>query len=406
MIWDVAIIGGGAAGFFTAINTAEKNPDLKIVILEKSSNFLSKVKVSGGGRCNFTHACFDPKELAQFYPRGNKELLGPFNRFASGDTIEWFESRGVSHYTVDDGSIFPTSDDSQSVIDLFLNQANKFGVKMLKNIEVSSFQKQDDLWVVKSNQADLQCKSLVVTTGSNKKIWSLLSDLGHNIIKPVPSLFTFKIKDARLDGLMGQVIEKAEVWIENQNIPSQRGPLLITHWGMSGPSVLKLSAFAARYIEENSYQFKFKVNFLPDHDVESIYDELILIKSELSKQKIHNYKLFPIANKLFEKILSFIEIDKDKRWADASKKDLINLANQLCNAEFFVNGKSKFKEEFVTAGGVDLKEIDFKTYQSKLLPNLYFAGETMNIDAVTGGFNFQNAWTGGWIISEALAEGK
>lgn len=402
MKYDVVVIGGGAAGFFSAINIAEKNSNLKICILEKSTKVLSKVKVSGGGRCNFTHACYIPKELAKFYPRGQKELLGPFHTFASGDSVEWFESRGVDFYTTDDGSIFPKSDDSQTIIDLFLKLTNKYNVDIFTGQEVLSV-KDKDGWEVKTRNKIFDADKLIVTTGSSKEIWNILSGLGHEIINPVPSLFTFKIKDKRIDGLMGLVVEKATVSLKESKLPEQTGPLLITHWGMSGPAVLKMSSFGAREMFEKSYQNKILVNWLPEHSFESILDEIEELREVNPKKQVLKHNPFLLPTRLWKSLVNYSDILEKKNWADLNKKQILTLAGELTKCEFAVNGRFKFKEEFVTAGGVSLKEIDFKRFESKKHKNLFIAGEALDIDAVTGGFNFQNAWTGAWIISEAIA---
>lgn len=403
MKYDVVIIGGGAAGFFSAVNIAEKNPNLKICILEKSPKVLAKVKISGGGRCNFTHACYIPKDLSKFYPRGQKELLGPFHTFASGDTIEWFESRGVDFYTVDDGSVFPKSDDSQTIIDTFLNISKKYGIDIFTGQEVVDV-KEGNVWTIRTKNKIFTSEKLVVTTGSSKAIWSILSGLGHEIIKPVPSLFTFKIKDKRIDGLMGVVVDKATVSLKGSKLPEQTGPLLITHWGMSGPAVLKMSSFGAIEMFEKSYQNTTIINWLPDHDFDSVSDAIVDLREEHPKKQVLKHNPFSLPTRLWKSLILYCEISDKLNWADLNKKQFTQLATQLIQGEFAVNGTTKFKEEFVTAGGVNLKEIDFKRFESKIHKNLFIAGEALNIDAVTGGFNFQNAWTGGWIISEAIAK--
>jgi predicted Rossmann fold flavoprotein len=403
MKYDVVIVGGGAAGFFTAVNIAEKNYDLKICILEKSTKVLSKVKISGGGRCNFTHACYIPKELSKFYPRGQKELLGPFHTFASGDTIEWFESKGVDFYTTDDGSIFPKSDDSQTIIDTFLNLSKKYGIDIYTSQEVVDV-KAGDNWTTRTKNKIFNSDKLIITTGSSKDIWNILSGLGHDIIEPVPSLFTFKIKDKRIDGLMGVVVEKAAVSLKGSKLPEQTGPLLITHWGMSGPAVLKMSSFGAREMFAKSYQNTAVVNWLPEHSFDSISDAIADLRGESPKKQVLKHNPFFLPTRLWKSLVSYCSISDKHNWADLNKKQILQLATELTQGEYAVNGRTKFKEEFVTAGGVNLKEIDFKRFESKLHKNLFIAGEALDIDAVTGGFNFQNAWTGGWIISEAITK--
>lgn len=399
--FDIIIVGGGAAGFFTAINCVEKNPALKVALLERGKTVLEKVRISGGGRCNVTHACFDPFELTKFYPRGEKELRGPFHQFCSGDTIEWFEQHGVSLKIEDDGRMFPTSDSSQTIIDCFLSATQKLGIQVLTSQSVQSIFKAEHYWKIETNHETFTCEKLIMTTGSNPKIWELLSQLGHHIVSPVPSLFTFNIKDSRIAALMG-VSAFAKVKVKGSKLEAS-GPLLITHWGMSGPGILRLSAWGARELFDKKYLFVLEVNWLNDVTVEEAMDTLKNLKQEHAKKVVSKKSPFDFPNRLWESLVIASNISENVKWADLTKKQLTDLANQLTNGEFQVNGKSTFKEEFVTAGGIDLKEINFKTMESKLFPNLYFAGEIMNIDAITGGFNFQNAWTSGFIIAHALS---
>lgn len=398
--FDIIIVGGGAAGFFTAINIAEKNKHLKIAILERGKEVLSKVRISGGGRCNVTHACFVPNDLVKFYPRGEKELRGPFHQFCSGDTIEWFENHGVALKIEEDGRMFPESNSSQTIIDCFTDNVHKLGIQVLTGQSVQSLFKTEEFWKVETNKETFACKKLIISAGSNPKVWEMLSELGHTIIPPVPSLFTFNIKDPRIKDLMG-LSAFASVKVKGSKL-SASGPLLITHWGMSGPGILRLSAWGARELADKNYQFALLVNWLNDIDLEEAVDILKNLKEEHTKKTIIKKSPFEFPNRLWESLVLASGISEETKWADLSKKQLIQLAEQLTNGVFQVNGKSTFKEEFVTAGGVDLKEINFKTMESKLLPNLYLAGEVLNIDAITGGFNFQNAWTGGFIISEAI----
>ncbi|WP_373552912.1 NAD(P)/FAD-dependent oxidoreductase [Haliscomenobacter sp.] len=404
MSQTIIIIGGGAAGFFTAIRAAECDPSAQVVILEKSKDVLGKVKVSGGGRCNLTHACFVPRELSKFYPRGEKELLGPFNRFACGDTIDWFEKRGVPTKIEEDGRMFPTSDDSQTVIDCLWSAARKAGVKVytntpLKNIKAPT--QAGKTWVIETNNQTLHAHKVMLATGSSPSMWDMLAKLGHQIVPPVPSLFTFNIKDARLSDLLGVSVPLAEVQIEGQKLRSS-GPLLITHWGLSGPAILKLSAWGARELAALNYRFTVRVNWIMAK-TESTREDLEALKQEDGRKMVMANPQFGLANRLWKRLVQAAGIREDKRWADLSKKEIQALAEELTQGRFQVNGKSIFKEEFVTAGGVDLKEVDFKTFESKLFPGLFFAGEVLNIDAITGGFNFQAAWTGGWIAGEAMA---
>lgn len=400
---NVIIIGGGAAGFFAAVNMAEFNPYLQVTILEKGSRVLEKVKVSGGGRCNVTHACFEPKELVQFYPRGQKELLGPFHQFMTGDTMEWFETRGVELKIEEDGRVFPVSNSSQTIIDCLENHAKRLGVKVKLNTKVASIEAFGETFHVKTDKELFIADKLLIATGSNTKIWDLLSQLGHHIIKPVPSLFTFKIKATLIENLPGVSVSKATVSIPEEKLEST-GPVLITHWGLSGPAILKLSAIAANYFAEKNYQLPVHVNWL-SKSYEKVFHELLQCKRDFSKRQIGLKSVFEqIPNRLWQNFISVSGMNSEFRWADVNNKDLENLAQHLTRSVFYVDGKTTFKEEFVTAGGIDLKEIDFKKFESKIHPNLYFAGETLNIDAVTGGFNFQNAWTGAYIAARAIAD--
>jgi predicted Rossmann fold flavoprotein len=398
--YDIIIVGGGAAGFFTAINIVENNPKTKVAILERGQEVLSKVRISGGGRCNVTHACFVPNDLVKFYPRGEKELRGPFHQFCSGDTIDWFEKHGVELKIEDDGRMFPISNSSQTIIDCFLEATKKLGIDILTGQSVQSIFKSDTFWKVETNHETFACKKIIMTTGSNPKIWEMLQSLGHSVIEPVPSLFTFNIKDTRIKDLMG-LSALASVKVKNSKLEAS-GPLLITHWGMSGPGILRLSAWGARELSDKKYQFAIVVNWLNDKTFEETAITLRELKLEHSKKAVSKKSPFDIPNRLWESIVLASQIDIEAKWADLTKNQLTNLTNQLTNAEFQVNGKSTFKEEFVTAGGIDLKEINFKTMESKILSDLYFAGEIVNIDAITGGFNFQNAWTSGFIVANSV----
>ncbi|AUC75333.1 NAD(P)/FAD-dependent oxidoreductase [Olleya sp. Bg11-27] len=398
--YDVIIIGGGAAGFFAAINIGELYPSLKVAILERGKDVLGKVKVSGGGRCNVTHAEFVPQELTTYYPRGEKELLGPFHTFMTGDTMGWFEDRGVALKIEEDGRIFPVSNNSQTIIDCFLSEANKHNVEVLTNQSVLSFKKTNEDWEIETKTDHFLANKVIVATGSNPKIWSFLQQLNHTIIKPVPSLFTFNIKDDRIKDIPGVVAQYVTVKVVGSNLESS-GPLLITHWGMSAPSILKLSAFGALELAKRDYKFNIEVNFInQDNDV--VLSSLKDIKQELSKKTVLKATQFDLPKRLWRTLVMASDITEETRWADLNKAQLEALSNQLTKAVFNVDGKSTFKEEFVTAGGVDLKEVNFKNYKSKLHDNLYFAGEIINVDAVTGGFNFQNAWTSAYIVAKNL----
>ncbi|WP_341216789.1 NAD(P)/FAD-dependent oxidoreductase, partial [uncultured Wocania sp.] len=391
-LYNVIIIGGGAAGFFAAINIAEQNPDLKVAILERSKEGLQKVKISGGGRCNVTHAEFIPQDLVRNYPRGEKELLGPFHQFMTGDTIEWFEKRGVELKIEEDGRMFPVSNSSQTIIDCFLNEAEKHKVDVLYNHSVKSIQNIKDSWELDTNQGEFFAEKLLIATGSNPKIWNLLEGLNHTISQPVPSLFTFNIKDKRIKTIPGVVAKNVEVKVVDSNLESD-GPLLITHVGMSAPAVLKLSAFGALELAKRDYKFSIEVNFIKQ-SYEDCLDTLKLLKQELNKKTVFKFSQFDLPKRLWHQLVLASHISETTTWAELNKNQLEALALQLTKAIFKVDGKSTFKEEFVTAGGINLKEINFKTFESRLYKGLYFAGEVLNIDAVTGGFNFQNAWTG------------
>jgi len=404
---DFLILGGGAAGFFAAIRAAETCLGAKVVILEKGRDVLQKVKVSGGGRCNVTHACFDPRELVKSYPRGSKALHGPFSRFQPGDTIGWFEQRGVKLKIEEDGRMFPVTDSSQTIINCLNQAASKAGVQVLMGenaVSVTPPKAPNGTWLVASqNSSVFQTKKIMFATGSSTRIWEMLRELGHNIVPPVPSLFTFNIKDARIAGLMGLSVPSATVQVLGEKLKAT-GPLLITHWGMSGPGILRLSAWGARILAEKNYKFDVEINWL-NSTVEEMVDEMNDLKLTSPKKFVAAQCPFPtLPRRLWESLVAACGIATDLRWADISKEKLRKLATELAAGRYQVNGKSTFKEEFVTAGGVDLDEVNFKTFESKIHPGLYFAGEVLDIDGITGGFNFQAAWTGGWLAGMAAGE--
>ena len=403
--YDIIIIGGGAAGFFTAINAAEMNRGLKIAILERGKEVLSKVRISGGGRCNVTHAEFVPRELSSNYPRGEKELLGPFHNFMTGDTMEWFEDRGIELKIEDDGRIFPVSDSSESIINCFLSEVENLKIDVLKNHSVQDLQNKEENWIVETNKGSFSAEKVMLATGSNPKMWKLLAKLGHKIVPAVPSLFTFNIKDTRIKDLAGITTDAwVRVKFDSKNTKLEsKGPLLITHWGMSGPAILKLSAWGARELNEENYKFQIKVNWLPEITSNEILEELRRLRIKEAKKQVAKYSRFGLPKRLWQSLVNAAGIKLEQTWAELNKSQLEALNHQLCGAEFRVNGKSTFKEEFVTAGGVDLKEVNFKSFESKLHQNLYLAGEVLNIDAITGGFNFQNAWTGGFLAAKAMS---
>lgn len=400
--YDVIIVGGGAAGFFAAINIAEQNPELKVAILERGKEGLQKVKISGGGRCNVTHAEFIPSELVLNYPRGEKELLGPFHQFMTGDTIQWFEDRGVELKIEDDGRMFPITDSSKTIIDCFLKEAQKHKVDILYNHVLKSLSNVDNTWSLETSQGDFIAKKVMIATGSNPKIWKLLEHLGHTISQPIPSLFTFDIKDERIKDIPGVVALDVAVSVVNSNLWSE-GPLLITHVGMSAPSILKLSAFGAIELAKRDYDFEIEVNFIKQ-SFDDCIEQLKNLKQDLAKKTVLKSAQFDLPKRLWQKLVLASQMTNETRWADLNKSQIERLASQLTKAIFHVTGKSTFKEEFVTAGGINLKEVNFKTFESRLHENLYFAGEILNIDAVTGGFNFQNAWSGAYIAAKNISQ--
>lgn len=394
----IAIIGGGAAGFFAAANLDSSLYDISI--FEQNTDVLQKVKISGGGRCNVTHACFDPKELVRFYPRGNKELVSVFSKFQPGDTMAWFEEHGVPLKIETDGRVFPESNSSQSIIDALYSNALKKGIAVNTKVSVKDIIPKEEGYIVETSKGEFLADIIIYTTGSSPKGMKLLAKLGHKMVSPVPSLFTFNVKDELLDGLSGTSFPDVEVKIPNLK-SSENGALLITHWGLSGPAVLKLSAWEAVRLAEVDYQFDVEINFLniTYQEAESYFLDF---KEKHSKKTIGQSKIFPTTQRFWNRVLELNRVNKDKQLANISSKEMGMILETLCRKLFRVNGKSTFKEEFVTAGGVDLKEINFKTMASKCLSNFYIAGEVLNIDAVTGGFNFQACWSEAYLISEAL----
>ena len=394
----VIIIGGGASGFFTAANIDTKLYD--VTILEQNSDVLQKVKISGGGRCNVSHACFDPRELVQFYPRGNKERLSVFTKFQPEDTMNWYEEHGVVLKIEDDNRIFPESNSSQSIIDCLVNECRKNNVKILTKQTVTEILPQENGYKIHTTDQNYFADYVVFSTGSSPKAFKLLEKLGHQIIAPVPSLFTFNIKNEILKDLMGTSFQYVDIEIPKLNL-EESGSLLITHWGLSGPAILKLSAWGARELAALKYQFEIIVNFIgtASEDALEIFKNF---KEKEPKKSIGQAKIFDITNRFWQRILFVSGIDTAKQLANINNKEMQKIIENLCCCRMNVTGKSTFKEEFVTAGGVDLKEMDFKTMKSKKLPNFYISGEVLNIDAVTGGFNFQACWSEGWLIAQDL----
>lgn len=401
--FDVIVVGGGASGFFTAINLAEQRPDLKIVILERGKEVLGKVKISGGGRCNVTHACFVPNVLAKYYPRGERELKGPFHTFSTGDVMQWFDDRNVELKIEDDGRVFPVTDDSQTIIDCMVDEAKMLHVKVNTQTVVQNINKENSRWQIATNNDKYEAKYLILAAGSSTKMWDICKELGHSIVPPVPSLFTFNIKDERLKDLMGISAPMVNVKVKNSNLKAN-GPILITHWGLSGPAILRLSAWGARELFSKNYQFELVVNWTHEFVFDEVLEELLENKINNPKKTISKHSHYQLTHRLWAQLVKAANIPEEMTWSDVSKKQLVKLAEQLTQCTFQVNGKSTFKEEFVTAGGIELKEVNFKTMESKVLENLYFTGEILNIDAITGGFNFQNAWTTGFLAAKAIAE--
>lgn len=395
---NLIVIGGGAVGAFA---TANLNPHLyNVKILEQNSEVLQKVKISGGGRCNVTNACFNPKDLVNYYPRGSRELLSVFTKFQPADTMEWFENRNVKLKIENDNRVFPISNSSQSIIDCLLNEISKKNFQIITNTVVKSVDSVDGGYIIKTNKEDYSADIVVFCTGSSPKSFKILENLGHKIIEPVPSLFTFNIKDKLLQEHQGTAFENAYVSIPFLN-SEENGSLLITHWGLSGPAILRLSAWNARELFNLKYQFDLIVNFIGIDigEAEAVFKEY---RSLNTKKTIGQSKIFEVTKRFWTSILNVSNIDFNKQISQLNKKEIDLILNHLCQKKLRVEGKSTFKDEFVTAGGVDLKEIDFKTMKSKKLNDFFIAGEVLNIDAITGGFNFQACWSEGWLISEYL----
>ncbi|MGC4101932.1 BaiN/RdsA family NAD(P)/FAD-dependent oxidoreductase [Ferruginibacter sp.] len=402
---SLVVIGGGAAGFFCAVNAARMNPALQVTLVEKTGKLLSKVKVSGGGRCNVTHACFSIADMVKKYPRGASFLKKAFHHFFTTDTIEWFRQRGVALKTEADGRMFPVTDSSQTIIDSLLKEANKYQVNILMNAEVKTINHNNGKFVLElQGERKLEANYICCAGGGYPKTiqFDWLTKPGHSIEEPVPSLFTFNMPGNAITALMGVVAENVSVKINGTKLQEQ-GPLLITHWGMSGPAILKLSAWGARELQQKNYAFTITVNWLSSFNENTLREKLQQLRFEIATQKIVNRNPFQLPARLWEYLLEQSGVVKDIRWADLPGKEQNKLIKNLCAQEFAVKGKTTFKEEFVTAGGILLSEIDHNTMQSKKVPGLFFAGEVMDVDGITGGFNFQNAWTTGWIAAKTIS---
>jgi predicted Rossmann fold flavoprotein len=402
----VIVVGGGAAGFFAAITCAEAAPNCEVTILERGSQFLSKVRISGGGRCNVTHSCFDARELAGRFPRGERELISTFNRFQATDTVDWFESRGVKLKAESDGRMFPTTDSSQTIIDCLLRAATAGGVKLISNRGVISVARSGNgtFSVGLTSAETAECDRLLLATGGCRTpaLGQLAVSLGHTLEPPVPSLFTFHVALPWLRELAGISVAEAEAEVPNTSL-RERGPLLLTHWGVSGPVILRLSAWGARQLNALDYRFPLRINWLPQLDPKKIEAELASRRSANAARQIIRTPLSPLPSRLWEQLVIAAGIARDTRWADLSRQAKHALVNQLVRTELPVTGKSLNKDEFVTCGGVKLSEVNFKTMESRICPGLYFAGELLDIDGITGGFNFQAAWTTGWMAGNAMA---
>ncbi|MEJ0090505.1 MAG: NAD(P)/FAD-dependent oxidoreductase [Limisphaerales bacterium] len=403
----IVVVGGGAAGFFTALTCAENHRHAEIFILEKTAQFLSKVKISGGGRCNVTHACFDARELTTRYPRGERALIAPFKQFQAADTVAWFEQRGVKLKTESDGRMFPTTDSSQTIIDCLMNAANAAGIKLKTNCGVESVAKKPDggFELMLSNGEKLTCDKLLLATGGCRTpaLGQLAVSLGHTLEPPVPSLFTFHIETPWLRELAGISLENVEASVADAKL-RERGALLITHWGLSGPAILRLSAWGARALHDKNYHFPLLINWLPDLNEEKLAAAFQTCRQTQPAKFIINTPLAKLPARLWEQLVIASGLPRETRWAALSGAGQHKLIRQLLRSEFPVTGKSLNKDEFVTCGGVKLNEVNFKTMESKLCPGLFFAGEVLDIDGITGGFNFQAAWTTGWLAGRAMAQ--
>ena len=404
---QIVVIGGGAAGFFGAIACAKANPQAQVTLLEASRQPLAKVRISGGGRCNVTHACFEPEGLVQNYPRGGKALRGAFTRFQANDTVTWFALHGVPLKTEADGRMFPITNSSETVVNCLMKAAVAAGVELRIGTPVTSVRRlpeAEGFEIILKSQETIKCDRLLLATGSSLVGYKIARELGHEIEPPVPSLFTFNILDQKLRALAGVSVNSVQLRLSGSGKTplQQTGPLLITHWGLSGPAVLKLSAWGARILYESRYQATLSINWLPDLHQEQVREKILAVKTEWAKKAIALHRGVELPHRLWQYIIARADITIDDRWAELSSKTLNQLVQELTNGEYLISGKGVFKEEFVTCGGVKLKEVNFKTMESRLVPGLYFAGEILDIDGVTGGFNFQSAWTTAYLAGNAM----
>ncbi len=404
----VIVVGAGAAGLFGAIACAEACPDAQIDILEAGREPLTKVRISGGGRCNVTHACFDPALLVTAYPRGSRALRGPFSRFQPRDTVAWFQQRGVALKTEADGRMFPTTDDSGTIIDCLLGEARRLGIRLHMGQPVRQASRTDQGFTLTTKAgASWRCDRLFLTTGSSPAGYALAQSLGHQILAPVPSLFTFNLRDPALHTLAGVSVNSValKLTLAEEKPLKQTGPLLITHWGLSGPAVLKLSAYGAISLRRQRYQATLAINWLPDLTQAQVRQTLLSLKQDQGKRPVAAFSPFPVLPRRLWQYLAQhrAHLGTALNWADLSKGQLQALVTALTQGEYAIAGKGVFKEEFVTCGGIPLPEVDLKTSESRCCPGLYFAGEILNIDGITGGFNFQSAWTTSWLAGQAIA---
>lgn len=403
----IVIIGGGAAGFFAALSCKKHHPHAAVIILERSDKLLAKVKISGGGRCNITHACFENSNLAKFYPRGGKQLKKAFAQFNTKDTVRWFESRGVKLKAEEDNRMFPVTNDSQTIIDCLMREAEKLGVTIKRGAFISGISQSGKEYALTIGGNEILADKIIIASGGNAKPegFNWLKDLGHSIVPPVPSLFTFNMPNEPIKELMGVVANPVSIKIKGvktKNVASlySEGPLLITHWGMSGPAVLKLSSWGARELNAMNYKFEVLINWLGGKSEQEVRNRMEDEMKSIGKRQVGNKNPFHLPNRLWLFLLEKNEIAAETPWNQVKKKSLNKLLNTLVNDCYRAEGKTTFKEEFVTCGGVSLDEVSFETMESKICPGIYFAGEVLDIDAVTGGFNFQAAWTTGFIAGK------